>query len=203
MNKKELKIQARTYYETHLCNVKDVAKEFNISEKTLYYWIKNEDWKQGSVSVNVDSNELVQGAIMSQIDAAKQNVKNELIAQFENKKCLFDESIIDTTSDEILLIAMSSKMIDKTLVEYMYMSKASAVKLYKHATSLKEQKEVINALATATSIAESVKKSIHGKDVPSIAIQLNNNNVLSAESLADLSSDELRRMLNEIKKPEI
>lgn len=203
MNKKELKIQARTYYETHLCNVKDVAKEFNISEKTLYYWIKNEDWKQGSVSVNVDSNELVQGAIMSQIDAAKQNVKNELVAQFENKKCLFDESIIDTTSDEILLIAMSSKMIDKTLVEYMYMSKASAVKLYKHATSLKEQKEVINALATAASIAESVKKCIHGKDVPSIAIQLNNNNVLSSENLAELSSDELRRMLNEIKKPEI
>ncbi|MBZ7995175.1 hypothetical protein AVCANL279_07320 [Campylobacter canadensis] len=201
MSKKELKIQARTYYETHLCSVKDVAKEFNINEKTLYHWIKSENWQQGSISVNLDKNELVQGAIMSQIDAAKENVKNELKAQFNNKKCLFDESIIDTTSDEILLTAMSSKMIDKTLVEYMYMSKASAVKLYKHATSPKEQKEVINALSAAASIAESVKKSIHGKDVPSIALQINNNNVLSSENLAELSSDELRRMLNEIKKP--
>lgn len=194
--KNENKIKARTFYETHLTSVKDLAQQFNISEKTLYYWIKKENWQQASINIDVENNELVQDAILSKIDAAKQNIKKELVAKFDEKKCLFDESVIDTTSDEILLKAMSVKMLDKTMIEMLYISKQAAISLAKHSHTLKEKKELISATTQVVSCAESVKKSIHGKEVPNIAIQLNTNNILSAETLTSLSDDELRKMID-------
>ncbi|CUU74674.1 hypothetical protein [Campylobacter hyointestinalis] len=77
MANKYTKEEIRTYFETHRDDVKDVSAKFEVSQRTLYHWIKIEEWKQGkyaNAGKETVQSDLVQTAIGSRLDYAKKRL---------------------------------------------------------------------------------------------------------------------------------
>lgn len=197
----DLKIKARTYYETHFEDVKEIAKKFDIPARTLYRWIKEEDWQQGSAKINNEEvgKELLSSTVASQMDYVKEKTKNGIRNHFLDKGLPFDEDVIDSSTDEILFEAMSIKFIDKTLIETALYSKQALKNFHNsttHQNSPKLELLKIQAAKDVCNIFDQVKKSIHGKDAPNVSVQIANiGQNTSLQDLANMSNEELNKIL--------
>lgn len=206
MADKDLKIEARTYYETHFSDAKEVAQRFNIPLRTLYRWIKDENWQQGAARSNLNAvqNELIRPALASQMDYVKEKSKAQSKEYFTQNGLSFDEEILDESIDEILFEAMSLKFIDKTLIQTALYAK-QALKNFSESAGSGGKAELakINAAKNVCDIFNEVKKSIHGKETPALSVQIaniNNNQIMSDEELASLSPDELKKLIAECER---
>lgn len=117
------KAEIRAYFETHSKSPKEVAAHFGISYRTLAHWIKNESWERAralqGVKAEVVRDELLQKSLGSVIDAGACKIKRQIRANLGTLAGELDEMILNnllnSSTDEILLQAMSSKFIQSNV----------------------------------------------------------------------------------------
>ena len=202
MAKKD-KSEIRTYYETHYDEVKDVAEKFGTAQRTLYDWIKKEGWQMGKFAktgADVIKTELVQTAIASKLDYAKQSVINEIKGGFEAQNTPYSDEIIETRADELLIEALGINYINKSMAQAAVIAKANLKEMVKQNA---KPGAVISASKDVVNIFSELKRSIHGKE-PNTIVQIANYNggALSANDMAALSDEELNALISEAAKDE-
>lgn len=119
INKNEI----RVYFETHSQSPKEVAAHFGISYRTLAHWIKNEGWERAKalqgISAEVVRDDLLQKRLGSVIQTGASKIKSNIRANLGALAGELDEMILnnllDQSTDEILLKAMSSKFIQSNV----------------------------------------------------------------------------------------
>lgn len=117
------KAEIRAYFETHNESPKDVAAHFGISYRTLAHWVKQESWERAralqGVRAEVVRDELLQKNLGSVIGAGASKIKRQIRANLGTLAGELDEMILnnllDSSTDEILLQAMSSKFIQSNV----------------------------------------------------------------------------------------
>lgn len=117
------KAEIRAYFETHNESPKEVASHFGISYRTLAHWIKNEGWERAralqGVRAEVVRDDLLQKNLGSVLDAGASKIKRQIRANLGSLAGELDEMILnnllDSSTDEILLQAMSSKFIQSNV----------------------------------------------------------------------------------------
>lgn len=191
------KSEVRTYFETHDCEVKEVAEKFSIAPRTLYSWIKAEGWEMGrfkrSGSETLSSN-LAQGEVASRYDYLKRSIIKEIRGDFSAKGISPSEEVIEARSEEVLLEALSAQYINASMAEVAVLAKKHlkdmACESPKPERFIAAAKEVMNIYAT-------LKQSVHGKEPTNIVNIANFNSSMSAADMASLSDEELRRLIAE------
>lgn len=187
----------RTYYETHFYEVKDVAEKFKISARTLYDWIKKEDWKQGRFAKtgnDVIQSELVQTAMASKLDYVKQSVARQIKQGFDELGVECSDDIVQTRADEMLLEAMSASFINKSMAEIAVLAKANLKQMVNHGV---KPEKIISASKDVMNVYATLKQSIHGKEPTNVINIANFNSQASMADMASLSDDELRNLIIE------
>lgn len=117
------KAEIRAYFETHNESPKEVASHFGISYRTLAHWIKNESWERAralqGVRAEVVRDELLQKNLGSVMQTGASKIKRQIRANLGSLAGELDEMILnnllDSSTDEILLQAMSSKFIQSNV----------------------------------------------------------------------------------------
>ena len=117
------KAEIRAYFETHNQTPKEVAARFGISYRTLAHWIKSESWERAralqGVKAEVVRDELLQKSLGSVLDTGANKIKRQIRANLGSLAGELDSMILnnllDSSTDEILLQAMSSKFIQSNI----------------------------------------------------------------------------------------
>ena len=118
-----LLLKIRAYFETHNQTPKEVAARFCISYRTLAHWIKSESWERAralqGVKAEVVRDELLQKSLGSVLDTGANKIKRQIRANLGSLAGELDQMILnnllDSSTDEILLQAMSSKFIQSNI----------------------------------------------------------------------------------------
>lgn len=202
MANKYTKEEIRTYFETHRDDVKDVSAKFEVSQRTLYHWIKIEEWKQGkyaNAGKETVQSDLVQTAIGSRLDYAKKKVINEIKSGFDESGTVFSSDIIQTRADEILLEAIGATYINKAMAEAAVIAKTTLRDMLGDGSI--KQSQIISSAKDVVNIFSEIKRSIYGKE-PDTVVQIANINGgnMSANDMATLSDEELKKLISEIKE---
>lgn len=117
------KAEIRAYFETHNQTPKEVAARFGISYRTLAHWIKSESWERAralqGVKAEVVRDELLQKSLGSVLDTGANKIKRQIRANLGSLAGELDamilNNLLDSSTDEILLQAMSSKFIQSNI----------------------------------------------------------------------------------------
>lgn len=117
------KAEIRAYFETHNQTPKEVSARFGISYRTLAHWIKSESWERAralqGVKAEVVRDELLQKSLGSVLDTGANKIKRQIRANLGSLAGELDQMILnnllDSSTDEILLQAMSSKFIQSNI----------------------------------------------------------------------------------------
>ena len=117
------KAEIRAYFETHNESPKEVASHFGISYRTLAHWVKQEGWERAralqGVRAEVVRDELLQKNLGSVMQTGASKIKRQIRANLGSLAGELDEMILnnllDSSTDEILLQAMSSKFIQSNV----------------------------------------------------------------------------------------
>lgn len=131
------KEEVRVYFETNDRAPKDVAKHFNISYRTLMHWIKEEGWERArarkGVSAEVVRDGMLQRELASTMHAGASRIKSCLRENLGAVAGSVDEMILnnmlEASTDEILLQAMSSKFIQNNIALSTLVAKNELMKL--------------------------------------------------------------------------
>lgn len=186
-NKEEIKI----YYELNDDKPKQVAAKFGVKYRTLMFWIKNERWIKGkhkkSIKAEVVQDELLQKEHFSLQNAAASKIKRTLqssvgVNELDN---LLLNNMLESTTDKILLEAMSLNFIQKNIA----MAALIAKDELKRMLVLRKENEA-NPLIVASAekmakIFSDMQVLIHGKE-PVKAQEINENTDFSKLSNAEL-----------------
>ena len=201
--KELLKKEIRTYYESHYQDVKEVAEAFKINQRTLYNWIQTENWEKGKLVKNVEAKAITKKllgdkGVLDQINMTKQAIKANMKDNMQGLYRIYEERILDTTADELLLKAMSETFINTQITKTALIAQSEFNRLASLSVqSSSPNPKVIQAAKDVVSIFVDMKKSLFpNQDSTQINIQnILNNGALSKEEIAALSDDQIRAYL--------
>lgn len=165
-NKNEIEI----FYKTHNLSMQEVAKHFNISYRTLAHWVKQEGWEKGE-ALHVDTIHTPQVVKNSNkvIDIAQARIKNEIKANLGEIAYNVDEivlnNLLESSTDEILLKAMSVNFIQKNIALCAVLAKDHLLRLASVDNGDGKNSPVIIACAEKVAkIFADMKTNIYGKE---------------------------------------
>lgn len=201
--KELLKKEIRTYYESHYQDVKEVAEAFKINQRTLYNWIQTENWEKGKLVKNVEAKAITKKllgdkGVLDQINMTKQAIKANMKDNMQGLYRIYEERVLDTTADELLLKAMTETFINTQITKTALIAQSEFNRLASLSVqSSSPNPKVIQAAKDVVSIFVDMKKSLFpNQDSTQINIQnILNNGALSKEEIAALSDDQIRAYL--------
>ena len=201
--KELLKKEIRTYYESHYQDIKEVAEAFKVNQRTLYNWIQTENWEKGKLVKNVEAKAITKKllgdkGVLDQINMTKEAIKANMKDNMQGLYRIYEERILDTTADELLLKAMSETFINTQITKTALIAQSEFNRLASLSVqSSSPNPKVIQAAKDVVSIFVDMKKSLFpNQDSTQINIQnILNNGALSKEEIAALSDDQIRAYL--------
>lgn len=201
--KELLKKQIRTYYESHYQDIKEVAQAFKVNQRTLYNWIQTEKWEKGKLVKNVEAKAITKKllsdkGVLDQINITKQAIKANMKDNMQGLYRIYEERILDTTADELLLKAMTETFINTQITKTALIAQSEFNRLASLSVqSSSPNPKVIQAAKDVVSIFVDMKKSLFpNQDNTQINIQnILNSEALSKEQIAALSDDQIRAYL--------
>ena len=201
--KELLKKEIRTYYESHYLDIKEVAEAFKVNQRTLYNWIQTENWEKGKLVKNVEAKAITKKllgdkGVLDQINMTKEAIKANMKNNMQGLYRIYEERILDTTADELLLKAMSETFINTQITKTALIAQSEFNRLASLSVqSSSPNPKVIQAAKDVVSIFVDMKKSLFpNQDNTQINIQnILNNGALSKEEIAALSDDQIRAYL--------
>lgn len=208
MNKSEkelLKREMRTYYESHFEDIKDVAKLFKVSERTLYHYIKTESWEKGKLVKNSEAkaitNKLLKDKdVLDNIKLAKDSIKKNMKENMGGLYRIYEERILDTTADELLLKAMTESFIHTQITKTALIAQSEFNRLASASVnSSVPNPKVIACAKDVVNIFVDMKKCLYpNTDNTQINIKaILNNGAITKEQLAGLTDDQIREYLGD------
>lgn len=189
-NKQEIKI----YYQTHNQSPKAVAQIFNISYRTLMDWIAKEGWEAGSAIKGVsESNlrgELINKEFGSVIAKKSEDIKRSIKANLGDESHKIDAMILnnmlDSSTEELLLQAMTSNFIQKNLALSAVIAKDELMKMLSLRQEDKAEPMIIACAEKYQKMLIDMQNTLFGKE-PIIKEEGNANlEELSDRELLDL-----------------
>ncbi|KAA6234348.1 hypothetical protein FMM56_00925 [Campylobacter sp. LR264d] len=193
------KAEIRIYYESNRKSAKEVAKYFNISYRTLMYWVKNEKWEKGkalkAIEPEVINNDLLKKELISVLDNESIKIKQKIKENLGEVCNEVDETILnnllDASTDKILIEAMSVNFIHKNIALSAILAKDELMRIIRLKGDNKYDLAVIAGAERVAKIFLDLQTAIYGKDAVNLsALNAKNNN------LENLSDAELLALLN-------
>lgn len=165
-NKNEIEI----FYKTHNLSKQEVAKHFNIPYRTLAYWVKKENWKQGeALSIDEIHNPQVIKNTNRVLNIAEDRIKNQIKANLG--ECAFNvdsmilNNLLQSSTDEILLQTMSVNFIQKNIALCAILAKDHLLRLAHNDNGSPKNSPIFIACAEKVAkIFADMKTQIYGKD---------------------------------------
>lgn len=206
MNKTErelLKKEIRTYYETHFVDIKEVAKLFNVNERTLYSWIQVEKWEKGKLVKNSELKAITKKllndkGVLDNIKVAKDAIKESMRGNMEGLYSIYEERILDNSADELLLKAMSETFIHTQITKTALIAQSEFNRLASNSIKGNNPNpKVIQLAKDVVSVFIDMKKCLYpNQDNTHVNIKaILNNGVISKEQIASLSDEQIREYL--------
>ena len=190
--KKEVEI----FFKTNNTTIAQTAKRFNIPYTTIKTWVDNEKWQSGSAIENISTtnNEIIKENFNIITHKAQDNIKQEIISNlgtlsYDIDKIVLD-SLINESSEAILIQAMSLNHINKSLALNASIAKNALLNL--NATndgSIQHNAAIVACSEKVSKIFIDLKESLYGKD---ITINHNIN-----KDMKELSEAELLEIINQ------
>ncbi|PZT48486.1 hypothetical protein B6S12_03930 [Helicobacter valdiviensis] len=192
-NKQEIKI----YYLTHTQSPKAVAELFNINYRTLMSWIEKEGWEAGSAiqkSTNSLKGELIKrefGTILTQKgEEIKSQIKQNLGDEAYKIDSIILNNMLESSTEELLLGAMSANFIQKNLALSAMIAKNELMKMVNLRVEHKADPMVIACAEKYQKMLLEMQNALYGK-----APMIKEENTASLEELSD------RELLEMLKEP--
>lgn len=188
-NKSEVEI----FYKTHNLSIKEVAKHFKMSYRTLAHWVSVGKWQAGSAIENLQEakNPIVSKSVSQVLDIAKVKVKNEIrqnlgeiVSNIDN---MVLENLLETSTDEILTKTMSLNFIQKNISLCAIIAKDRLMRLCAQ-DNPKNDPIIIACAEKVAKLFYDMQVSIHGKDIVNVQV----------DSVENLSLQEINKMLKEL-----
>lgn len=192
-NKNEIK----AFYLTHNLSIKDVAKHFDISYRTLAHWVKSEEWEAGSAvnHINIQDKDIINNNANRVLDIAQVKIKNQIESALSpiDLDITIKENLLQTSTDEILLKTMTINYIQKNIALSAVLAKDALLRLAS-AQKLNPQPQnepiLIACAEKCAKIFTDMQNAIYGKNY--------NNEEKNTNDLSTLSIAELNAILKEI-----
>ncbi|PZT48177.1 hypothetical protein B6S12_04985 [Helicobacter valdiviensis] len=192
-NKQEIKI----YFETHYQTPKAVAELFNINYRTLMDWINKEGWEAGSAIKDIPQKEL-QGELIKKefgsiLSKKQEDIKTRIKQNLGDEAYKIDSMILnnmlESSTEELLLGAMSANFIQKNLALSAMIAKDELMKMVNLRVEHKADPMVIACAEKYQKMLLEMQNALYGK-----APMIKEENTASLEELSDR---ELLEMLKE------
>ena len=190
--KKEVEI----FFKTNNTTIAQTAKRFNIPYTTIKTWVDNEKWQSGSAIENISTtnNEIIKENFNIITHKAQDNIKQEIISNlgtlsYDIDKIVLD-SLINESSEAILIQAMSLNHINKSLALNASIAKNALLNL--NATndgSIQHNAAIVACSEKVSKIFLDLKESLYGKD-----IKMANTQTIEYD---EMSEAELRELLKQ------
>lgn len=206
---KELKVKIKAYFETHMDAPKEVAKKFEVKERTMRHWIETEGWKMGLYITPLKLKKIKKQISAQQVSDTLKEVKSDLIEDIKKEMALdksrgeldvmLDNSFIGEVSDSIIFQAMTEGFLNKELSTTMLIAR----NIFHHNVAINPYSHANMGLAKDyAGMVRDFKKSMYNNE-PSNVINIHNVGTLKQDDLSNMSDDDLRRLIaleNEIQE---
>ena len=196
MYSKSLKKQVEIFYKTNNTNIANTAKRFNIPYTTIKTWVDNEGWQSGEAIKDIETTakEVVTNNFNIVTKHAKEDIKKEIennlgALSYDIDKIVLD-SLINESSEAILIQAMSLNHINKSLALNASIAKNALLNL--NATndgSIQHNAAIVACSEKVSKIFLDLKESLYGKD-----IKMANTQTIEYD---EMSEAELRELLKQ------
>lgn len=192
------KAEIRAYYESKHIKLKDLAKKFNVSYRTLAHWVKVEKWESAKAIKDIDmqvlNHDLTQHKLSSFMGAKRQEIKEKIAQNLQGidiDKTIMD-NLLETSTDELLLKAMNLNFINKNILLSAIIAKDELFRLvsFNKLAGHKPDPMIIACAEKTARIFETLKVSLYGKEAIYTDKNINND-------YEKLSTDELLKLINE------
>lgn len=189
-NKKEVEI----FYKTHNLSIKEVAKHFNISYRTLAHWAKAGAWEAGSALENVAPVTLLQAKSDKLIDLStktmQRQIKQNLGELAFDVDSLVLNNLLESSTDEILLKTISLNYIQKNIALSAVIAKDALLRLIASDVSAKDQPIVVACAEKVAKIFSDMQGNFYGKEA----------RINATQNVQNMSVNELFALLKEQKQ---
>jgi hypothetical protein len=182
-----VKLKIRAFYESHNTSVKQLYDRFDkydISYKTIAYWIKNENWVKSKYNELQDAiDALIVDEVSSSIDKKVKTMvsKKVVLGEIEDKNRA-EDYFINEVATELMFSCVSKHFLAKEMVSNLRIAKEFAV-----------SSEHIGTNKTYHDMLTSTYQTIHGKQTN---IGLINPTITDNKELENMSSEELLEFIN-------
>jgi transposase len=178
MHDKNLKLEARIWFETHDQSAREVGAQFALSHKTIEDWARKEGWTRNKYAADKErAREIITAAAKEalQSEAGKKITAELAMTDGEMKPTEYHEEVASAIFEQIIsLDAIHKKM-----------GKAVAL-----ADQLVENPKYLSDVKTYTEVLKTAKEVIYGKD-PETVIKIAQIGSITAEKMAQMSDEEL------------
>lgn len=206
---KELKVKIKAYFETHMDAPKEVAKKFEVKERTMRHWVETEGWKMGLYITPLKLKKIKTEISAQQVSETLRVVKADLIEDIKKEMALeesrskldemLDNTFIGEVSENIIFNAMTEGFLNKELSTTMLIAR----NIFHHNVALNPYSHANMGLAKDyAGMVRDFKKSLYNNE-PSNVINIHNVGTIKQDDLSSMSDDDLRRLIaleNQIKE---
>ncbi|PAF41373.1 hypothetical protein [Helicobacter sp. 11S02596-1] len=199
---KKDKNEIRAYYETNYISVAELQKMFDVKKRTLYHWIKTENWEQAKHIKNKDVlNDIAREEFGSKLSKSKHDIRESIEAGLISDG--IPEAIAKATakrsSDNLLLKAMSVEFIDSKAMEALLIAKNAFEQFASdNLNNPKTSPQIVSLGKAIVDMYSQVKTTIHGKS-PEVNVNIAN----ITPQAQDFKSYSDKELLDIIAKSEI
>lgn len=182
----KIKLDIRAYYEANNLTFKEVAryantKGYGVSQKSIEYWGRKEEWVKGRYSSLVEAyEELMDNSIINE------EIKEKTIKVVQESKSIpvtAEELFANNITTEILYQASNKHFLIKEQIENLHRAKCIAA-----------SSDKIAPVKSYHDMLISTYQTIHGKQT---SITVGNPNVRDSSELESMSHDALLEIIDE------
>lgn len=198
---KKFKISVKAYFESHMDAPKEVAKRFNVKERTMRHWVETEGWKMGfylkgkklrDVKTEI-ATEKVREIFAEAKEKFTEEIKAELVASKRKGELdgLLDDEFIGEVSEHLIYSAMTEGYLNKELSTTMLIAR----NIFHQNVALNPANPANMMLAKDyAGMVRDFKKSLYNNE-PSNVINIHNVGTIKQDDLSSMSDDDLRRLI--------
>ncbi|MDR2153059.1 MAG: hypothetical protein LBO72_09575 [Helicobacteraceae bacterium] len=178
MHDKNLKREARIWYETHEQSAREVSKQFKLSHKTIEDWARKEGWVKNKYGADKErARKIIEDAAKEALQkGAGRDIASELaMTDGEMKPTKYHESVASAIFEQIISLDSLHKRMGKAVVI---------------ADNILERAKLLSDVKIYTEIIKTAKEVTYGKE-PDTIIKNVNIGSITPQEMAQMTDEQL------------